>query len=103
MSEICEKCNKPKEICTCGALEEIAREEQEVKISVEKRTYGKMMTLVEGIDQSSVDINEVASTLKSACAVGGTVKNGRIELQGNHRNDKRLMDALGKLGFRIKN
>lgn len=43
------------------------------------------------------DLKKIASELKSKLAAGGTVKNGRIEIQGDHR--ERARDLLVKLGF----
>lgn len=93
MAEICPICGLPKELCVC---EEIAREQQKIKIYTEKRRYGKTVTIVEGI-KSDIDINELAKTLKTKCASGGTVKNGNIELQGDHK--KKVQEALKKIGF----
>ena len=93
MAEICPICGLPKELCVC---EEIAREQQKIKIYTEKRRYGKTVTVVEGI-KSDIDINELAKTLKTKCASGGTVKNGNIELQGDHK--KKVQEALRKIGF----
>ncbi len=93
MAEICPICGLPKELCVC---EEIAREQQKIKIYTEKRRYGKTVTVVEGI-KSDIDINELAKTLKTKCASGGTVKNGNIELQGDHK--KKVQEALMKIGF----
>lgn len=93
MAEICPICGLPKELCVC---EEIAREQQKIKIYTEKRRYGKTVTVVEGI-KSDIDINELAKTLKTKCASGGTVKNGNIELQGDHK--KKVQEALKKIGF----
>lgn len=63
--------------------EDLARAEQELTISVERRRYGKPMTVVEGFE-GGVDVEALASTLKRALATGGTVADGRIELQGDH-------------------
>jgi len=93
VAEICPICGLPKELCVC---EEIAREQQKIKIYTEKRRYGKTVTIVEGI-KSDIDINELAKTLKTKCASGGTVKNGNIELQGDHK--KKVQEALMKIGF----
>ena len=94
MSEICEVCGLPKEICVC---EDIAREQQKITIYVDKRRYGKMMTIVEGIDSHDLDMDALITKLKSKCACGGTVKEGKIELQGDHRN--KVKETLEKMGF----
>ena len=82
MSNICPKCGLPKELCVC---EEIAKEQQKIEISVDKRRYGKMMTIVEGINSNDLDIDALITKLKKKCASGGTIKEGKIELQGDHR------------------
>ncbi len=74
----------------CGGLPEelcvqLGAEQQLVKIKVEKRKYGREVTIIEGLDPSVFNLKEVASTLKSKLATGGTVKNNHIELQGNHK------------------
>jgi translation initiation factor 1 len=97
MPEICNTCGLPKELCVC---EEIAREQQDIKIFIEKRRYGKMVTIVEGINANDIDINDLARQLKTKCASGGTVKDGNIELQGDHK--KKVQEALQELGFNIE-
>ena len=97
MSDICEVCGLPKEICVC---EDIAREQQKIMIQIDKRRYGKMMTIVDGINAHDLDINALITQLKSRCACGGTIKEGRIELQGDHRN--KVKEALEKMGFTVE-
>ena len=97
MSDICEVCGLPKEICVC---EDIAREQQKIMIQIDKRRYGKMMTIVDGINAHDLDINSLITQLKSRCACGGTIKEGRIELQGDHRN--KVKEALEKMGFTVE-
>jgi len=94
MSGICDVCGLPKEICVC---EDIAREQQRITIAVDKRRYGKMMTIVDGINPHDLDIDALVSNLKSICACGGTIKDGKIELQGDHRT--KVKEALEKMGF----
>ena len=77
-------------------FEEIAKGEQTIRISTVSRRYGKITTLVTGFDKS-VDLKATAKGLKEALACGGTVKDGVIELQGNHR--KQIKPVLVKLGF----
>lgn len=93
---ICGICGLPKEICVC---EEIAREQQEIKIFSVKRRYGKMVTIVEGIDENDINLDELARKLKTKCASGGTVKDGRIELQGEH--NKKVREVLKNMGFSV--
>ncbi len=97
MPEICNTCGLPKELCVC---EEIAREQQDIKIYIEKRRYGKMVTIVEGINANDIDINDLARQLKTKCASGGTVKDGNIELQGDHK--KKVQEALIEQGFKVE-
>jgi translation initiation factor 1 len=94
MSSICDTCGLPKEICVC---EEIAREHQEIKIYTDKRRYGKVMTIVDGINPSDIDLDSLVKDLKNRCACGGTLKDGKIELQGDHA--KRVAEVLQGMGF----
>lgn len=94
MSEICAKCGLPKELCVC---ETIARSEQRIKVMVIKRRFGKMITLIGGLQQNNLALDDITKKLKSALACGGTVKDGKIELQGDHKN--KIKKELVKLGF----
>ena len=75
MSKICDVCGLPEELCVC---EEIAREVQAVKVYTVRRRFGKLMTIVEGIDEHDIDIKELTKTLKAKCACGGTAKKGQV-------------------------
>jgi len=97
MSDICEVCGLPKEICVC---EDIAREQQKINITVDQRRYGKMMTIIDGINPHELDIDALVSNLKSICACGGTIKDGKIELQGDHRI--KVKETLEKMGFMVE-
>ncbi len=91
MNEICPKCGLPKELCTCGVRE---REDQKISVIMEKRRFGKKITVISGIGDGGKDISK---KLKSKLACGGTFKDDRIELQGDHR--PKLKDILVKLGY----
>ncbi len=71
------------------ALEEISKEQQVIKIYTDKRRYGKTVTIIEGFDPRDVDLKEMARSLRKKTASGGTVKDGRIELQGDQREKAR--------------
>ncbi|MBI1970748.1 translation initiation factor [Candidatus Woesearchaeota archaeon] len=94
MSEICSICGLPKDLCVC---ESIAKENLRIVIKSEKRKFGKAYTVIEGIDQKQIDMKDLLKTFKNTFACGGTIKNGIVELQGNHRN--RVKPLLLKLGF----
>ncbi|MFH1638277.1 MAG: translation initiation factor [Candidatus Woesearchaeota archaeon] len=94
MSDVCPKCGLPKDLCVCAT---IAKEEQKIQVKTVKRKFGKVITLVQGIDSKSLDIKGLAKKLKSKLACGGTVKQGIIELQGSHV--LRVKVHLVELGF----
>ena len=91
--EICPKCGLPKQACVC---EQIVKGSQRIKVSIDKKRYGKIVTLVSGFE-SGIDIKEMAKSLKNALACGGTFRNNTVELQGDHR--KKIKEVLIKLGF----
>jgi translation initiation factor 1 len=97
MAGICPVCGLPEELCMC---EEIAREQQQIKIYSMKRRYGKIVTIIEGIDSGDIDLDDLARKLKTRCAAGGTVKDGRIELQGEHK--RKVEQVLTEMGFLVE-
>lgn len=76
--------------------ETIAKEKQDIVVRTERRRWGKYVTIVEGFDKS-VDAKKISKDLKTKLACGGTYKEGRIELQGDHR--KQVGKVLEALGF----
>ena len=94
MSEICPKCGLPKELCVCEA---IAKESQIIKVYVISKKFGKKYTVIEGIDSKEIDIKDLTKKLKTKFACGGTAKEGKIELQGDHK--QRVKENLVQMGF----
>lgn len=78
----------------------LARAEQKIKVTKDSRSYNKEMTVVEGLGDD-IDLSELASSLKSKLACGGTAKDGHIELQGDHT--RRIKDVLAEEGFDREN
>ncbi|MCJ7463372.1 MAG: stress response translation initiation inhibitor YciH [Thermoplasmata archaeon] len=97
MAGICSVCGLPEELCMC---EQIAKEQQKIRILTDTRRYGKIVTVVEGIDDTDIDLDDLARKLKTRCAAGGTAKEGRIELQGEHK--KKVREVLEELGFSVE-
>lgn len=91
--EICPKCGLPKPACVC---EQIGKSSQRISVTTEKKRYGKIVTVIKGFD-NSIDVKSIAKSLKNELACGGTMKDGIIELQGDHT--KRVKSILIKLGF----
>jgi translation initiation factor 1 len=98
MAEICPTCSLPKSLCVCQTIE---YEQQRVKIKLESKKWNKTMTVIEGLDKSSIDIERAASILKTKCACGGAVKNGMIMLQGDQR--EKVQKILAELGVPPEN
>lgn len=94
MSEVCSTCGLPKELCVC---ESIAKETQRIVVKVEKRKFNKMYTMIEGIDEKEVNMRELMKNLKSKLACGGSAKEGKIELQGDHK--QKVKGILAQMGF----
>lgn len=93
MANVCNQCGLPQDLCVC---ETIAREQQKITVTVEKRKFGKKYTIVVGI-RKEANIDEILRKLKTKLACGGTAKNGQIELQGDHKF--RVKQVLSELGF----
>ncbi len=98
MAEICPVCGLPSDLCVC---EEMSKEQQRIRIRLERRKWGKKYTIIDGIDSKGVDLRKIASELKNKCACGGTAKNEQVQLMGDHRDVVR--ESLIKMGFPEEN
>tara|TARA_Y100000310_G_scaffold167856_1_gene167808 strand:- start:14793 stop:15107 length:315 start_codon:yes stop_codon:yes gene_type:complete len=94
MSEVCVTCGLVKELCVC---ETIAKESQKILVRLEKKKFNKVYTIIEGIDEKEINLKDVEKRLKRELACGGTSKNGKVELQGNHAQKAR--EILVEYGF----
>jgi translation initiation factor 1 len=61
---------------------------------------GKTVTVIKNLILSSSDMKSLAKKLKAACGSGGTVKEGLIEIQGEHR--EKIAATLDKMGYKVK-
>lgn len=74
--------------------------DQTASIRIEKRKGSRVVTVIKGLDPHASDLAALLRTLKSACASGGTIAAGAIELQGDHRDAAEKL--LREMGYRVK-
>ena len=65
-----------------------------------KGRKGKGVTLISGLQMTEKDMKALAKELKKKCGTGGTVANGKIEIQGEQRD--RIVELLTKKGYQVK-
>ncbi len=98
--EMCPKCNKPKKQCVC---KQRAQPTGDGVVRIARQTHhrgGKSVSVVTGVLLADDKLKELATKLKKKCGTGGTVKDGVIEIQGDHR--EALVAELIKLGYKAK-
>jgi translation initiation factor 1 len=97
---MCPVCRKPVASCVCGQPKRLAGDGI-VRVSREtKGRKGKGVTLVKGLALDDAALTALAKQLKAACGSGGTVKDGVIEVQGDHC--EQVMQLLVKQGMTVK-
>ncbi len=98
---ICPGCGKPVSGCSCSKKKNPPRGDGIVRIGSEtKGRKGKGVTVVTGVPLDGDKLLELARQLKQKCGVGGTVKDGIIEIQGDQRET--LVEMLSKQGYKVK-
>ena len=103
--KICSSCQEPVSKCTCKKkksksqpnikIDGIIRVQREVK-----GRKGKTVTTVSGFQINADELKDLATQLKRRCGTGGSVKDGVIIIQGDHRNT--LISELNSRGFKAK-
>jgi len=98
---ICPTCGKQSAQCICKKKKSHIIPKGDGKVRVERSTKGrkgKGVTLITGLPLEGSSLKELAKKLKQQCGTGGTVKNGVIEIQGDHRDF--LAEHLNSLGYK---
>lgn len=98
---MCPACGQPQGQCACGQKQTASRGGGPGRVALEtKGRQGKGVTLISGLAVSPDELKLLAKTLKQKCGSGGTVKNGVIEIQGDHRD--LMVEALAGQGYTVK-
>ena len=99
---MCPACRQPVAACTCASLKAAAgRGDGIVRVSREtQRRGGKTVTVVRGLALDAGALAALGKRLRAACGAGGTVKDGVIEVQGDHA--ERIVVLLQQDGWKAK-
>lgn len=98
---MCPLCRKPVSTCICKQTQAAPKTDGVVRVSLQtKGRGGKSVTLVKGLALDTLALAELGKQLRSAFGSGGTVKDGVIEVQGDHVET--LLVALRKQGHLAK-
>ncbi|MCF7768552.1 translation initiation factor Sui1 [Achromobacter pulmonis] len=99
--QMCPQCRQPLAACHCKVAARPMPPAGATRVSREtKGRGGKAVTVVKGLPLDDDALAALGRQLRTACGSGGTVKDGVIEVQGDHCD--RILAALEKLGYRAK-
>ena len=98
---LCPKCHQLKTTCTCSHKPQAPGKSSVVRVSREtKGRRGKGVTIISDLSLDENGLTELATEMKSRLGTGGTIKEGRIEIQGDHRD--RIVVELEGMGYQVK-
>ena len=97
---MCPGCRQPVAACACKAAAAPAGDGIARVSRLSKGRGGKTVTIVRGLPLDAAALAALGKQLRTACGSGGTVKDGVIEVQGDHCD--LVLDVLGKQGHRAK-
>lgn len=101
LGTICCGCRRPVTQCACRKADGRPARDGVVTVSREvSGRRGKGVSVVRGLPLAAPELASLAAVLKQRCGCGGTVRDGRIEIQGEHRD--RLLAELTHLGYKVK-
>lgn len=101
VGRMCPACRQPVAQCVCSRKTSAPATDGIVRVSREiKGRNGKGVTVIKGLALDRLALDALGKQLKTACGSGGTVKDGVIEVQGDHC--ERVIEALKKEGWVVK-
>jgi translation initiation factor 1 len=101
IGSLCPNCRRPVRECVCPKGAPGAAKPTAVRVGREtKGRAGRGVTTISGLPLAEADLTQLAAKLKKRCGSGGTVREGVIEIQGEHRDT--IVAELLKLGWQAK-
>lgn len=98
---MCPQCRQPLAACVCRAAAPVPAGDGVAKVMREKKgRAGKTVTVVRNLALDPVALAALARELKNACGSGGTLRDGVLEIQGDHVD--RVLQALASRGLKAK-
>jgi translation initiation factor 1 len=98
---MCPTCRRPVAQCTCSKAAPLPVGDGIVRVSREtKGRGGKAVTVVRGVPVDAAGLVKLGQQLKTACGSGGTVKDGVVEVQGDHVD--KVIGLLQAQGHKVK-
>ena len=103
--DTCPVCGQPYKHCRCdqSSTQQAALKKSDGIVRVmrdRKGRGGKTVTVINGMIGSEAELTTLAQQLKKLCGSGGTIKDGNIEIQGDH--SEKVMAKLTALGYKVK-
>lgn len=98
----CPVCGQPYKHCRCSQSTQPTRKSDGIVRVMRDRKGrgGKTVTVIGGVMGSEAELAALAQQLKKLCGSGGTVKDGNIEIQGDHC--EKVQAKLGEMGYKVK-
>ncbi len=100
---ICPDCNNPITNCTCSKAKNSTSVSQDGFVRLSRETKGRKgagVTLISGLGLEGAELKTLAKKLKQLCSSGGAIKDGIIEIQGDHRDT--IQQWLEKNKYKVK-
>jgi translation initiation factor 1 len=98
----CPTCGLSYDRCRCGQATQLKRKSDGIVrvMRDRKQRGGKTVTVIDGVQGSETELIALSQQLKKLCGSGGTVKDGNIEIQGDHCD--KIITKLTALGYKVK-